>query len=277
MAVLNYDNANAHKRIIAFLIDAFLTSFLRVILQLIFIPLSLQKEYRTAIKKFTEMFPQITIRTVSSIHINYILTTPIYTVILRGMLLFTFTGMIYSAISYLVFKQTLGQKLLSLKLVNYKDNGTAVSKIQYIFKAILTPFPVIWFAHSLFFFVLYLFNFHMLIPANRLSLKIITFFVKYSNPFILMTIATVFLLFWYGLYFITNRTILVDFITRTRIIDIRKTKEYLMNQTGKSLVIEFGDKLIKKMETLNNYITSLNNKCFTRIKNIFTKKDKKDK
>ena len=92
-----------------------------------------------------------------------------------------------------------------------------------------------------------------------------------------MTIATVFLLFWYGLYFITNRTILVDFITRTRIIDIRKTKEYLMNQTGKSLVIEFGDKLIKKMETLNNNITSLNNKCFTRIKNIFTKKDKKDK
>ena len=277
MTVSNYDNAGAHKRILAFLIDAFFASFLRVLLQLIFIPLSLQKEYRTALEKFTELFPQVTMKTVSSIHINYVLTTPIYTVFLRGMLLFTFTGMCYSLISYLFFNKTIGQKLLSLKVVNFKDSETKVAKIKYILKAILTPVPVIWLAHSIFYFMLYLLNFHLLIQTDRISIKIIAFFVKYANPFILMTVGVFFLLFWYGLYFITEKKILVDFLTMTRVIDIRKTKEYMMNNNSNSFVIEFGDKIIKKMEILNSYITNLNSKCFTRIKNIFTKKEKKDK
>jgi hypothetical protein len=91
-------------------------------------------------------------------------------------------------------------------------------------------------------------------------------------------------MFWFNIYFLTNRLILSDILSRTRIISNNSVLETIIIDNGngereikvkmetkKPLIVDYGDKIISYIEKFNNLLREKNRQLFRYLKSKIKK------
>lgn len=258
-------NAKSTKRIWGFAIDIFFSNFFRMLfLQTFVLAEKNIKKYNDFLANFKETFGSVSFFEARDYHIRYFVESDVFSYFVRFLIIFLFTGVLYNLICYVFLGSTLGQKFLSLKLVNIKDDNKP-NIFKAIFKAVLVPLPFIMVFVLSSFTVLYLIKFHIYAPTNNsFAAYIIAKVVKISNPFTAALAAVFFALFWYGFYYLNSKGLLLsDVISRTRVIDVKKktTLDLLINKNSSSEeskdFVYVLDKALANVERFNRYLNSV--------------------
>ncbi|MDR0571788.1 MAG: RDD family protein [Rickettsiales bacterium] len=255
------ENAPVTVRILSFIVDVFFANILRTILQSIFVTRQDILNCRKAIEQFASLFPEFKMSEISDYHVFFFTNNKeLFGGFLKVFCIFLFSGIIYNVISYLISKKTIGQKLASLRVKNIGDENEP-RMYKLMIRSFLTPLPFIVINCLFLGSILNMFGVHKVMLRDRFSLSVLAFIIRISNPFVAGFIAFVFWLFWYNLYFLTNRMILVDFVSCTRVIDKNFTLKLTKDTNGKtelvkeaSLVVEVGDKLVSNIEKVDNIL-----------------------
>lgn len=269
------NNAKGYKRVISFLIDIFFVNFLKTIFLQIFV---LSKRKLIIIQEFfynfKELFGTVEITKLKDFHIRYIVTNQVFSYFLLALLILCITGILYDFLCTLLLNSsTLGQKIMSLKVVNAKNNEKP-NALKLFIRAILIPLPLITAFLLIIFQFLFLVNFHLYAPKSSIILKIIIKMVNWSNPYILAIIIIFFILFWYNIYYLTNRLILSDIISGTRVVSTKFKSFSKENQNEKDIVY-FGDKFLNNLERINAYLFNILKNWVKSIKEKFNSTKKK--
>lgn len=269
------NNAKGYKRVISFLIDIFFVNFLKTIFLQIFV---LSKRKLIIIQEFfynfKELFGTVEITKLKDFHIRYIVTNQVFSYFLLALLILCITGILYDFLCTLLLNSsTLGQKIMSLKVVNAKNNEKP-NALKLFIRAILIPLPLITAFLLIIFQFLFLVNFHLYAPKSSIILKIIIKMVSWSNPYILAIIIIFFILFWYNIYYLTNRLILSDIISGTRVVSTKFKSFSKENQNEKDIVY-FGDKFLNNLERINAYLFNILKNWVKYIKEKFNSTKKK--
>lgn len=269
------NNAKGYKRVISFLIDIFFVNFLKTIFLQIFV---LSKRKLIIIQEFfynfKELFGTVEITKLKDFHIRYIVTNQVFSYFLLALLILCITGILYDFLCTLLLNSsTLGQKIMSLKVVNAKNNEKP-NALKLFIRAILIPLPLITAFLLIIFQFLFLVNFHLYAPKSSIILKIIIKMVNWSNPYILAIIIIFFILFWYNIYYLTNRLILSDIISGTRVVSTKFKSFSKENQNEKDIVY-FGDKFLNNLERINAYLFNILKNWVKYIKEKFNSTKKK--
>lgn len=273
-------NAKAFKRMLSFFIDLCFVNFFKVILvQFIVMTKSHTDTFNNFLADFRELFGIVHINNIKDYHIRYFVNSEVFNYCVQILFILCFTGILYNFLCYcLLNSSTLGQKFLSLKLVDIKNNEKP-NIFKMLLKAILVSFPLISLSVLSAFVFLFLIQFHLYAPIeNNLAALIIVKITYISNPYIVLTLAVFFIFFWYGLYFLnTNNLLLSDIISRTKVIDynkkiiIDKALESGAITVNKKDFVYFGDKVISKLENVNKYLYNVLINGLSFIKNKFKK------
>ena len=239
-------NANAMKRIIAFLIDMFIINILRSFVQSFIIPQKMLLKSMNAWQQFRDIYPNAKLSALRSYHFDFIINSAIYESLLRWLVVCIFTGIVYNVICYLLTKKTIGEKCMSLRVVNIKDDERP-NRFKLILRGILRSIPLIVVSNLMLFQMLFMIDFQVLAPKTLKSVRILSALVSFSNPYIVLFIALLLLMLWYNIYFITPRYIATDVLSLTRVID---EKLYIENEKTKqkSILIKGGEAVSTSME-----------------------------
>jgi hypothetical protein len=255
------ENASATVRITSFIFDVFFANILRAILQTVFITREDLSNYKKSIEQFMSLFPEFKMSEISDYHVFFFTNnSELFGGFLKIFCIFLFSGIIYNVISYLISRKTLGQKIASLRVKNINDENDP-KMYKLMIRSFLTPLPFILINCLFLGSVLNMFNIHKMMLRDRFSLKVIALIIRISNPFTAGFIAFVLWLFWYNLYFLTNRMILLDFISFTRVVDnnfmikARDIDNDAKLTRNASFVVELGDKLVGNIEKVDNILS----------------------
>jgi uncharacterized RDD family membrane protein YckC len=285
MSRINLYNAKATTRVISFIVDCFFANIIRTITQVIFITKENLQEYRKAIQQFKNIFPNFRIVYIEDYHVFYFTSTaPIYNTILKITITVLFSGIVYNILSYLCLnKRTLGQRLMGIKVVNINDDETP-SFYKLLLKSILTPLPFIMTTVVVFCSIINIFGIHGIMLSNTIFLKIIKMGASFFNPLVAGFVVFCFVMFWFNIYFLTDKLILGDILSRTRVVDKEQIfKTIIVENNGKqeirvetksekSFIVAFGDKAIEKIEKFNEFLKRKNKQIIKYLKDKITKR-----
>lgn len=246
------DNAGAIKRSLGFFIDNIIINFLVALCAkcFIFTKGNIEK-INNCMDEFNRLFGSVKISDLKDFHIRYIVNSDVFKYFLLSVFLVFFVGVIYNFLSYVLLNSsTIGQKIFSLRVVNMK-NYDKPNVFKMLLKSILVQLPAdllrIMFIGQL----LFLINFHMYAPINNFATLILVKIVSVSNIYTIGIVSIFFFLFWFDIYYITNRLILSDIISRTRVVN-SKILDF-KNKDKKDLVYLF-DKFFDMLEKLNSVL-----------------------
>lgn len=266
-------NATSGKRIGAFTIDVFFSNFFRMLLlQILVFTETHISNFNNFKVEFNNLFGSISYGEIKDYHIRYFVNSNVFGYFAEGLWLFCFAGALYNFLCYLFFNGTLGQKIISLKLVNLKNENNA-NVFKKLLKAILVPLPFILVFILFSFTFLYLIQFHIYAPVeNNFSALIITKLTSISNIFSAILVAVFFALFWYGFYFLNSKNLLLgDIMSGTRVIDKRKKYNIdliLNNKKNESDgdFVSFMDRVLSYLEKFNIYLRNKLNALSKKLK-----------
>lgn len=207
-------------------------------------------------QEFVNVFGNVNISDIEDYHIRFIVNSPIYDTFILYIYYIIIVAVLYNFLSYLFFGSTLGQKLLSLKVVNI-NNDNKPNCFKLFLKAILVQFPIKLIYLMIIGQLLYLVNFHKYAPIDGISTEILVNITSISNIYTIGLALFMFLLFWYDIYFITDKLILSDLISRTRVIEAKKynfnKQEVLVEKSNFTSIVDWIlDGLYKVNTSLKN-------------------------
>jgi hypothetical protein len=278
------ENASAIARVMSFAIDLFLASVVRAVIQIIFISEGELREYKKALDQFRILFPTFKMNEISDYHVFFFTNTAaIYDMFLKVGLIFSISGVAYNIFSYLAFRRrTIGQRLTSLETININDDKTP-RFYKFILKSILTPLPFVLTVGMLLCSALNMFGIHKLIIANTLSLRILRTIISVSNPVAVVFMAFIFFMLWFSVYFLLNKLILSDILSRTRVV-YKDTfiKTIFVNENGEkevkmesresgAWIVEWGDAIINYINKFNNFLKQENKRIIQYLRNKINK------
>lgn len=257
-------NAKATKRILAFLIDMFIVNILRSFIQTFAIPQKLLLKSMNAWQQFRDIYPNAKLSALRGYHFDFIINSAIYESLLRWLIVCIFTGIVYNIICYLLAKRTIGEKCMSLQVVNI-NNEEKPSGFRLVLRGILRSLPLIIISNLILFQMLFMIDFQILAPKTLKSVRILSALVSFSNPYIVLFIAFLLMMLWYNIYCITPRYIATDVLSLTRVIDM---KLFIENEKlkQKSILIKWGEGVIAVMEKINTFLTNTLKKTINYIK-----------
>jgi hypothetical protein len=264
--------ANYTKRMFGFFIDISIVSFLRILLMQMFV---VTEKRLTSIKEFftnfKDMFGAVELNNIQDYHIRYFVNNEIFDYCVDALLLACFSGVVYNFLCFIFLNSsTIGQKFMSLKVVNLSD----VKKpniFKLLVRAFLIPFPIIVISVLGMFQFLYMIDFHLYAPIkNNIASYIIVKITYVSNPYVIILLAVFFILFWYGMYILTDKLLLSDIISRTKVIKTNNIYDRTSNGSLKDIVY-FGDKFISKIEAFTEYLNKKLKNNLNYLKNKLKK------
>ena len=266
--ILMDNNAGAFKRVIAFLVDSFIITFITTVFTQFFVftkkNLALINE---SSQEFTSLFGDVRFSHIKDYHIRYIVNSPIYDSFVDILLLSFFIAILYNFLCYFFWKSsTLGQKIFSLKVANITNNEKP-NALKLVLKSIMVQLPTKLLYLMVIGQFLYLINFHKYAPNNGFMTWLLSFISSISNIYTISIVIVLLSLFWYGIYFILDRLILGDILSGTRVIE----KSYI-EQAKSSSGLGAMDKILDYLGILNTYLSGVLKKWISMIKNAFTKK-----
>lgn len=265
------NNARAFKRILSFFIDYF---FINVLLaftvQLFVFTDNNITKINTSIAEFKTLFGSIALTDIKDYHIRFIVNSPIFSSFMYSLLLTFLMAIVYNFVSCLLLNSsTIGQKLLSLRVVNIK-NDEKPSKFRLLLRSFLVNLPFMVIYVMIICQMLYLVNFHLYAPVNSFGTWFLVSMTKISNIYTIGIALVFFFFFWFNIYYIANRLILSDILSRTRVVN-----SYIIdikNNVEQKDTIYYVDKIFDGIEKLNNILAEKAKQWIEYLKNKFNKK-----
>lgn len=259
--VENNTNASFFKRFLSFFIDYSVSSILKLfILQFVFINYS-KSVFITFVNNFNRIFPNLKINEIKNVHIRYMASSQAYMEMLKLLVILFILTILYKLISYIIFKRTLGQKLTGLLVVNNKDDKIKkMNFIQAIFRSILESVPGTVTFILAFFIPFNIFKFHLNTISEYVLPNFFTSIIEYSTLTNFVTFVLIYILFWFNMFFFSNKFFLHDILTKTRVVD----KNFIDNGENIEKAI------VGKVDNLLDKLTQFNKKCINLIKNSLT-------
>lgn len=265
------NNARAFKRILSFFIDYFFINVLLafVVQWFIFTNKNIAK-INNSINEFKTLFGSIGLTDIKDHHIRFIVNSPMFSSFICSLLLTFLMAIIYNFVSCLLLNSsTIGQKLLSLRVVNIK-NDEKPSKFKLLLRSILVNLPFMIIYIMVICQMLYLVNFHLYAPINGFTTWFLVSMTKISNIYTIGIILVFFFFFWFNIYYITNRLILSDILSRTRVVNSQIID--IKNNTEQKDFTYYVDKIFDGIEKLNKILMDKVKKWIEYLKNKFNKK-----
>lgn len=263
-------NASFSKRFLAYFVDVTLIGIIKlIILQFLFIKRS-GKIFIDFFDSFSNLFPNLKVENFKSIHIRYITSNPVYKEIFIILLILVIATFLYKFVSYIIFKKTIGQKIFGLVVIDNKNyENKKINLLQAISRSILESLPSILIFTIAFLIPFNGLNFYRYTINNTGIVGIFTKIMKYCSIDILFAVIFIYILFWFNIYFFSNRFFLHDIITRTRVIDKNKIN-FNSNETTEKKIVDGINSSFSILNKIRKY-------CFNLIKNIVNKIFKKCK
>lgn len=268
-------NAKWYKRVISFLLDVFFVNFIRTLLiQILVFSKNRAENIKDFYAEFNNLFGHIDITKIKDRHIRYVVNNPIFIYFLWILFIICVSGIIYGFLcTVFLNSSTLGQKILSLKVVNSKNNEKP-NVLKLLIRSILVPLPMIIVFFLVLFQMLSFINFHVYAPRRNIIVISMINFTKIIDPYVIAVVLIVFVLFWYDIYYITNGLIMSDILSGTRVINSKfLSLEVSKNENSKDFVY-FGDKILDGLEKVNGYLFSKVKLSIAYIKDKFKDKFK---
>ena len=274
-------NAKWYRRVIGFLLDMFFVNFIRtLLLQLIIFSKKRIVTINNFYSEFNEIFGRVDITKIKNHHVRYVVNSPVFVYFLWALFVACVCGMIYNFLC-LVFlnSSTLGQKILSLKVVDAKNNEKP-SIFKLLVKSILIPLPMVIIFLLIVFQMLSFINFHIYAPRRNLVVISMINLTKITNPYLIAVVLIIFMLFWYDIYYITDGLIMSDILSGTKVINSKfLSLDVTENEKNKDFVY-FGDKFLDGLEKINTYLFDKVKLSFLyirdKVKGKFRTLDKKE-
>lgn len=248
-------NAKWYKRVTSFLLDVFFVNFIRTfLLQLIIFSKKRMIVIKDFFSEFDEIFGRIDITRIKNHHVRFIVNSPVFIYFLWALFAVCICGIIYNFLcSVFLNSSTLGQKMLSLKVVDAK-NGEKPSIFKLLIRSILVPLPMVLTFLLVLFQMLSFVNFHIYAPKRNLVVVSMINLTKITNPYLIAVVLIIFVLFWYDIYYITDGLIMSDILSGTRVISSKfLSLDVAENEKNKDFVY-FGDKFLDGLEKINAYL-----------------------
>lgn len=261
-------NASFFKRFLSFFIDATVSGFIKLfVLQYIFFSRS-KDIFLNFFETFGKVFPNLEVNDLQSIHIRYMTSSKAYEELFIILLSLLTTTLVYRLINYICFKKTLGQKMLGINVINNKDQETSkINIFQAISRAFLEFLPGATIFVMVFLMPFNFLNFHRYVVSDSGLVQFFTKLVKFSNIESLFTFIFIYILFWFNIFFFSNRFFLHDILTNTRVVDTFLIRE---EESMEKRLVNKIDKVIDKLKEINKH-------CFSMIKDLTKKVFKKCK
>ena len=261
-------NAGCFKRMFSFFIDSFIITLITTFFVKLFVFTKTRTiQINETIEEFKMLFGNIDVTNVKDYHIRFIVTSPIYDTFVLYIIFIILIAILYNFISYILFNRTLGQRIFSLKIVNI-NNDEKANIFKLFIKAILVQFPIKMIYLMIIGQFLYLTNFHKYAPIDNFFTSILVNITSISNIYTIALFLFIFLLFWYDIYFITDRLILSDIISRTRVVEAKKEiKSYIENENiEKSSFTSSMDFILDALYKLNKSLKNTLKKWINYLK-----------
>lgn len=248
-------NAKWYKRVISFLLDVFFVNFIRTFLIQILIfskkRIVIIKEFYT---NFNEIFGRVDITKIKDHHIRYVVNNPVFIYFLWTLFIMCISGIIYDFLcTTLLNSSTIGQKILSLKVVNSKNNEKP-NILKLFIRSVLVPLPIMIIFLLVIFQILSFINFHIYAPRRNFIVISIINFTKITNPYLIAVALIIFVLFWYDIYYITDGLIMSDILSGTRVVNSKFLSLNVFENVNNKDFVYFGDKLLDWLEKINSYL-----------------------
>ncbi|MDR3078819.1 MAG: RDD family protein [Rickettsiales bacterium] len=251
-------NARGYRRILSFILDVFFVNFIKSLLTQLFIfSRSNIVRMQEFMNNFRELFGTVDLTRLKDFHIRYIANnSKIFEYIFYVLLIVSLSGVVYSFLCTVFLNSaTFGQKIMSLKVVDAKRREKP-SAPKLFLRSVVAPLPMTFTFLIFVSFGLGFLNFHLYVPENSWPIIMLCRLTDLSSHYYLLaTLLAFFMIFWYGLYYISDRLIFSDFISSTRVIEVSKYGENL-GSTDRDFVY-FGDKLIGLLERANVFLFGL--------------------
>ena len=258
-------NAKAFKRVASFFIDNILMNFIVVFfIQMLVFNSSNIKKIAEFGNEFKNLYGSIKLSEIKDYHVRYVVNSVIFDCFVNCLLITIIVSILYNFLSYLILNSsTIGQKIFSLKVVNIKDNNKP-NIVKLFIKSLLVqlPFNIIYIMGTC--SMLYLLNFHLYAPMKNITTILLIKITAISNIYTLGVILLFLFLFWFNIYYICDRLILSDIISRTRVIDSRILD---ITNTNRKDITYYIDKLFEKLEKINNMLKNQLKKWIEFLKN----------
>lgn len=269
--VLINNNAKAFKRIFSCFIDYFFINILLAftVQWFVFTDKNIGK-INTSIAEFKTLFGSIALTDIKDYHIRFIVNSPIFSCFMYSLLLTFLMAIIYNFVSCLLLKSsTIGQKLLSLRVVNMK-NDEKPNVFKLFLRAFFVNFPFMLIYIMVICQMLYLVNFHLYAPINGFGTWFLVSMTKISNIYTIGIVLVFFFFFWFNIYYITNRLILSDILSRTRVVNSNIID--IKNSADQKDATYYIDKLLDGIENLNKILIEKVKQWIEYLRNKFSKK-----
>ena len=253
MEIMN--NAKWYRRVISFLLDVFFVNFIKTLLIQIFVFSKKRLEIMNNFYiEFNDLFGHIDIRKVKDYHVRFVVNNPVFNYFLWALFIMCITGIMYDFFcTVFLNSSTLGQKIMSLKVVNSKDNNKP-GALKLFIRSILVSLPIIIIFLLIIFQLLSFLNFHVYAPKRNFIVITMIKFTKLTDPYVIAVALIIFILFWYDIYYITDGLIMSDILSGTRVVNSKfQSFDITANENNKDFVY-FGDKFLNSLEKINIYL-----------------------
>ncbi len=250
-------NAGLIKRSLALCMDMMCAGFFRaIILQIVFFTRS-RAIFLDFFEKFDTAYPGFNLAKIHDYEALYITSSRAFREFLLLIIIGSCVGFIYNLFNFVFFKDgTIGQRIMSLKVVNNRDDSQEkLAKWQIVLKSFLSSVVFVIFFDIVLFSG---FNFLKLGKYTHTSSKFISFFAKVinvSNVYNAFLYSMFIILFWFNLFFFSNRFFLHDIITCTRVVD---TQSVYFSKDATSI----SDGFINMFDRTLNIVKRLWKRCF---------------
>ncbi|MBR2141453.1 MAG: RDD family protein [Rickettsiales bacterium] len=265
-------NAEAFRRIIGFTIDSILVNFLIIFFVQIFVFNSKNiGNIGETMTKFKELFGNVRLLEFQDYHIRFIVNNGVFDYFLLSLYVSCAVAILYNFLCYVFLKgSTIGQKCMSLKVVNI-TNYEKPNNFKLFMKSVLVPFPIILMYVMVFCLMLYLVNFHLYAPMKNIGTIMIIKLTSVSSIYLIGIVVIVFLLFWFDIYYITDRLILSDIISRTRVVNKKVIDAIeIENIKNRKDIIYYIDKFIEVLTKINKKLQDKLVEWINYLKNKFS-------
>ena len=253
---LKNTNANIFKRSFSFLMDLIFANMLRVLFLKIYFIFSQETIITFWQRYFTFFKNEMKDAMLKDYQIRYIVRDTAFEKMFFVVMIILFSGVIYNFLCYLLFKnRTIGQMIAKLEVLNNNDEKPRMNIFQKLFRSILTPLPYIAMSGLFLCAFLHYLNFHVYMQRATTIQNISFYMIEFSTIYIFCSFVIIIFFVWLNTYFLTNKFLLHDIITHTRVADKR-----LYNQELKGNF----DGFLYAFEKIKNIL----DKIFTKITNI---------
>ncbi|MDR2777277.1 MAG: RDD family protein [Rickettsiales bacterium] len=252
-------NARSHRRILSFILDVFFVNFMKSLLIQLFV-LSRSKiiEIQEFMDNFKELFGKVGMAEIKDFHVRYVANNShIFNYIFYALLIISITGIVYSFLcTALLGSSTLGQKIMSLRVTSAGSEGKP-GILRLLARSILVPLPITTTLLASVFFGLSITNFHLYVPENTWQIVVLARLTALATHYyVIATLFVFFMVFWYGVYYLTDRLTFSDILSLTRIVEIDKYGAPQESGSDRDLVY-FGDRIIGFLEKFNVFLFGL--------------------